>query len=108
VLYRLLTLLIPAALLVPPAAGASGEALQNAYFVCDVFEKTGISSECQVEHVVRRVDVSVETSEAEAEKLCAVMINTLVEKKRYFGAGWKLRVLSPERAQTPLAECALR
>jgi hypothetical protein len=99
--------LTSAALLFPLAALASGEALQNAYFVCDVFERTGISTECQVAHVARQVDVSVDTSAAEAQQICALMVNTLAGKKRHFGAGWKLRVLSPAGAPAPLAECAL-
>ena len=49
----------------------------------------------------------IETTEADARQVCTVMVNRLTEKKRFFGGGWKLRILAPEQAQKPLAECAL-
>jgi hypothetical protein len=105
----ILLCLLPALLVSWPSVSAAdaADALENAYFVCDVFEKTGISSECQVAHVVREVEVSIDTSEAEAEQVCTLIARTLVEKKRFFGGGWKLLIRSPQRA-APLAECALR
>ena len=98
----------PAAVFAVLSSVATADALENAYYVCDIFEKTGISTECQVEHVVHQVNVKVETSEADAQNICAVITQKLAEKKRYFGGDWKLRVLSPEQSTTPLAECPLR
>jgi hypothetical protein len=85
---------------------SSADALENAYFVCDVFEKAGISTECQVAHVLRQINVHIDTSAAEAQEICAVMVRRLAEKQRLFGRGWKLNVLS-SRQPAPLAECPL-
>ena len=92
-------------LLVPVAASA--DALENAYFVCDVFEKTGISTECQIEHVVHQIDVTVDTSPTDAQNICTVITQRLADKKRYFGGDWKMRVLAPDQA-APLVVCPLR
>jgi hypothetical protein len=107
-LARIAVRLLAATLLVQLPSFAGAQALENAYFVCDIFEKTGISTECQVEHVARRFEAKVDTSEDEAQKICAIMVGRLADKKRFFGPGWKLSILSPERAQAPLAECTLR
>jgi hypothetical protein len=97
--------LLLAAILASSAALA--DALENAYYVCDVFDKTGISTECQIEHVVHHIDVTVETNTADAQNICTVITQRLVEQKRSFGGDWKLRVLAPQQA-APLAECRLR
>jgi hypothetical protein len=94
------------ATVLPPVASA--DALENAYYVCDIFDKTGISTECQIEHVVHQIDVKVATTGADAQNICAVITQRLAEKKRFFGGDWKLRVLSPEQTADPLAECPLR
>lgn len=98
--------LIAALLLASTATPA--DPLENAYFVCDVFEKTGVSTECNVSSVNSTVDVTVEATPEEAANVCTVIVQRMVEKRRAFGARWKLRIFAPDRADAPTATCALR
>lgn len=98
--------LVAALLLASTATPA--DPLQNAYFVCDVFERTGVSTDCAVSRVTSTVDVVVEATPAEAANVCTVIAQQLVEKRRTFGGRWKLRVFAPDRADEPTATCALR
>lgn len=97
-----------AAVLLGLPVAASADALENAYFVCDVFEKTGVSTDCDVSSVNSTVDVVVEATPAEAANVCTVIVQRMVEKRRSFGARWKLRIFAPDRADEPIAACALR
>lgn len=100
-------LLFPALLLhLSPAVADDG--LGNAYFVCDIFEKTGISTECQASNGTSTVDVVIATSATEATKVCAVIADNMVQKGRSFGGQWQLRIFAPDRADQPLAACKLK
>lgn len=100
-------LLLPALLLhLSPALSDDG--LKNAYFLCDIFAKTGVSTECKASNVTSTVDVIINTSEAEAARVCSVIANSMAQKGRSFGGKWQLRVFAPDRADQPLAACALR
>jgi hypothetical protein len=90
----------------PPASSA--DALENAYFLCDLFAKTGVSTECTPSHVTSTVDVTIDTTAAEAGQVCSVIVNNMAQKGRTFGGQWKLRIFAPDRADEPLAACALR
>ncbi len=90
----------------PPAFSADG--LGNAYLVCDIFEKTGLSSECTASNATSTVDVIINTSGGEALELCSVMADRMVQMGRAFGGRWQLRIFAPDRAAEPLAACALR
>jgi hypothetical protein len=87
---------------------ASADALENAYFVCDVFKKTGVSTECRASNATSTVDLIIDTDDAEARKVCAVIANNMAQNKRWFGGQWQLRIFAPNRADVPLAACALR
>jgi len=97
-----------AALIVQFPQMSSADPLENAYFLCDLFDKTGVASQCQVSNVTSSVDVIIDTNEAEAANVCSVIVNNMVEKKRAFGGRWKLRIFAPDRAEAPLAVCTLR
>ena len=97
-----------AAFIVHLPQASAAEALENAYFVCDIFERTGMSSECRVSNITSSVEVMIEIDQAEARNVCAVIVKSMAEKKRVFGGQWKLRIYHPQRADTPLAACDLR
>ncbi len=103
-----LRLLLLAAVLAAAPLLASADALENAYFVCDVFQKTGVSTDCDVSSVSSTVDVVVEATPAEAADVCTVIVKHMAEQRRSFGGRWKLRVFAPDHAGEPLAACALR
>ena len=100
----LLLALLPAVLPVP----APADELTNAYFLCDLFAKTRVSVECRASNAASTVDVVINTTPAEAEKVCAVIVQNMVEKKRAFGGAWQLRIFAPDHAEQPLAACRLK
>jgi hypothetical protein len=100
-------LLLPALLLhLSPAFPDDG--LGNAYFVCDIFERTGISTECKASNATSTVDVIIATDAAEAARVCSVIADNMVQKGRSFGGQWQLRIFAPDRADEPLAACRLK
>ncbi len=99
-------ILLASLLYLPPAFPDDG--LGNAYFVCDIFEKTGISTECEASNGTSTVDVIIDTNAAEAAKVCSVIANSMVQKGRSFGGLWQLRIFAPDRADQPLAACRLK
>jgi hypothetical protein len=101
-------LMLPTVLVLhwPPTVLA--EAVENAYLVCDIFEKTGISTQCEVSNVLSSVDAVVDTNQAEAARICSLITATMVQKKRFFGGRWKLQIFAPANAAQPLAVCPLR
>lgn len=100
-------LILSAFLLQLPPAFAD-DSLGNAYFLCDIFEKTGISTECKASNGTSTVDVIIATDAAEAAKVCAVIAQNMVQKGRSFGGQWQLRIFAPDRADQPLAACRLK
>lgn len=90
----------------PPPAPA--DELTNAYFLCDVFAKTRVSTECRASNAASTVDVVINTTPAEAEKVCAVIVANMAEKQRAFGGAWQLRIFAPDHAAEPLAACRLK
>jgi hypothetical protein len=87
---------------------SSADGLENAYFLCDLFAKTGVSTECTASQVTSTVDVIVDTNAEEAGKVCSVIVTNMAQKGRAFGGQWQLRILAPNSADGPLAACALR
>ncbi|MBL8201327.1 MAG: hypothetical protein JNK40_10180 [Chromatiales bacterium] len=90
----------------PPAFPDDG--LGNAYFLCDIFEKTGVSTDCKASNATSTVDVIIATDAAGAADVCTVIANNMVQKKRSFGGRWQLRIFAPDRADEPLAACRLK
>ena len=93
-------------LLLPLPAPADG--LTNAYFLCDIFAKTGISTECLASNAASTVDVIINTTEAEARNVCSVIVKNMAEQRRSFGGTWQLRIFAPDHAEQPLAACRLK
>jgi hypothetical protein len=91
---------------VPPAFPDDG--LGSAYFLCDIFEKTGISTECKASNATSTVDVIIATDATEAAKVCVVLAESMAQKGRSFGGQWQLRIFAPDRADQPLAACRLK
>jgi hypothetical protein len=84
------------------------DGLGNAYVICDIFERTRISTECKASNATSTVDVIIATSETEAAKVCALISDKMVQMKRPLGGQWQLRIFAPDRADQPLAACPLR
>jgi hypothetical protein len=84
------------------------EAVDNAFRLCAVMEKTGLTTECKVSGWGSTVDVRLDTTGAEARKMCAAMVDLLVQQKLSFGGKWKLRLFSPYSGEHPIAVCTLK
>jgi len=84
------------------------DAVDNAFRLCAVFEKTGLSSECHVRGWGSTVDVRLDTSSAEARKMCVAMVDLLVRENLRFAGKWKLRIFSPYSGEHPIAVCTLK
>ena len=97
-----------ATLLLQTSPAFPGDGLGNAYFLCDIFETTAVSTECKASNVMSTVDVIINTDAAEAAKVCSVIANNMAQKGHSFGGQWQLRIFAPDRADEPLAACALR
>jgi hypothetical protein len=96
------------ALLLGLPLSATADGLTNAYFLCDVFASTGVSTECRASNATSTVDVVISTSAAEAQNVCAVIVKNMAARGRAFGGAWQLRIFAPDRAQEPLAACRLQ
>jgi hypothetical protein len=105
---QLLRKILVATLLLQTSPAFPGDALGNAYLVCDIFEKTGVSTECKASNGTSTVDVIISTDAGEAAKVCSVIANNMAQQGRSFGGQWQLRIFAPNRADEPLAACALR
>jgi len=99
---------VAAALLLVAASTATADPLQNAYFLCDVFAKTGVSTECEASNAQSSVSVIVDTTPTDAANICTVISQRMLEKKRFFGGRWRLQVFSPSQPTEPLASCPLK
>ncbi len=97
-----------ATLLLQVSPVVSADGLANAYLVCDIFEKTGISAECEASNATSTVDVIINTSREEAQQVCLVVADRMAQMGRSLGGRWQLRIFAPDRAAEPLAACALR
>jgi hypothetical protein len=84
------------------------DAVDHAFLLCAAFEKTGLSTECNVKGWGSTVDVRLDTTGAEARKICAGMVDLLVREKLSFAGKWKLRIFSPYSGEHPIAVCTLK
>jgi hypothetical protein len=90
----------------PEAVGA--DAVDNAYRLCAAMDKTGLTTECKVSGWGSTVDVRMDTSGAEARKICAGVVDMMAQQKHSFASKWKLRIFSPYSSEHPIAVCTLK
>jgi hypothetical protein len=64
---------------------AHADVIDNAFFVCESFKHSGISSECNVNGWKSTIDVRIDTNGIEAQKMCVGFKAVLVQNKKYFG-----------------------
>jgi hypothetical protein len=86
----------------------AADAVDNAFRLCAVFEKTGLTTECKVSGWGSTVDVRMDTSGAEARKICISVVDLMAQQKLSFAGKWKLRIFSPYSGEHPIAVCTLK
>lgn len=88
---------------------AYSDDVDKAYSVCAVFNNTGMLSEpCEVSGWDGAVDVTLDTSGAEARKVCRGVAQMLSQQGVFFNERqWKIRIYSPFSDGNTLAVCNL-
>lgn len=92
---------------------ARSDAFDDMLTVCSALERTGMTTECKFK-APRMIDVTIDTTGAEARKICAGVAAQSAETFESFkvdasnGKAWKLRVISPYSNNTPIAICTIR
>jgi len=90
------------------ASADSTESVKNAFFMCAVVDATGMASEkCSVSGWHSSVDVTIDTTGAEARQICLGMVTAMAEKGLHWDAGWQVRIYSPFSGDHTIAFCAL-
>jgi hypothetical protein len=87
---------------------APADAVADAFRLCAIMNHTKLLSEpCKVSGWNSSVDVSIDTTAAEARKICAGL-HRFYEGKLRFDGKWTLRIFSPYSGDRTIATCALR
>ena len=81
--------------------------VDDAYKVCKAMTNTGLVSECTVHGFGRTVDVRIDTSGAEARKICAESSSMISKMTPRFAGQWQLQIFSPFSGEHPIAVCPL-
>lgn len=94
-----------------PSVGSSAsrppDVIDDSYRLCAAMEKTGLTTQCTVEGWGKTVDVTIDTTGAEARKICAGVADLMAAETSRFAGQWKLRIFSPYSGERPIATCAL-
>ncbi|HMM87026.1 hypothetical protein [Azohydromonas sp.] len=99
---------IAAAAALLAASTAHADPVDDAYRLCKAMEGTGLTTECEVSGYHSRVDVTIDTTGAEARKICAGVAEQMARAGANFQGKWKLRILSPYSGDKAIAVCPLR
>jgi hypothetical protein len=81
----------------------------DAYKICAAFDATGLAAGCEVKGGRHTIDAVIDTTGAEARKICAGMVDMVAKQTSSFrGSDWKLRIFSPYSGERPIAVCVLK
>ena len=82
--------------------------VESAYRMCLAFDSTGLLSEpCKVSGWSSTINVTMDTSSAEARKMCQGIPAIMNASNVRFRHTWTLRIYSPYSGERTLAQCAL-
>lgn len=87
---------------------ATADVIDDAYRLCSAIEGTNLATECKVSGWGSTVDTTIDTTSAEARKICAGIADMMAQKTHTFAGKWKLRIFSPYSGEHPIASCILR
>ena len=82
-------------------------AVDDAFKVCEAMKATGLVSECTVGGLSQMIDVRIDTTGAEARKICAQSSSMITQQSQRFAGNWELRIFSPFSGDHPLAVCTI-
>lgn len=105
---KILAWTIIAVVLFDTCAQADSISVDNALKACAVADATGVTSQpCSVSGWNSSVDIFIDTSGSEANKICRGMSSTLRQYGLQFDAKWKIRIYSPFSGGNTIATCPL-
>jgi len=88
---------------------AQADSVDNAYRLCAAFDGTGqLSQKCSVSGWSSAVDISLDTTAAQARKMCTMVADFTQKNGLVFDAGWQLRIYSPFSRDRTIAVCPIR
>ena len=90
------------------AGAANADPVGDAHRLCKAMESTGLTTNCDVSGYHSRVDVTIDTTGAEARKICVGVADQMAKAGANFQGKWKLRVLSPYSGDKAIAVCQLK
>ena len=100
--------LIAAAVTLLAAGATHADPVGDAHRLCKAMEGTGLTTDCDVSGYHSRVDATIDTTGAEARKICAGVADQMAKAGANFQGKWKLRILSPYSGDKAIAVCQLK
>ena len=95
------------ALLVIAAQPAVADDVEWAKRMCGVIDGMGAQTKCAVTAAENAVDVTIDTTDVDAQEFCAAYSGMLEALASMMSADWKLRIFSDKNAEIPAATCDL-
>ena len=80
-------------------------AITDANKVCTAMRATGVPTRCFVDENTRTINVAMYTNGEEARKICVGASAGVADKTHRLKGQWRLRILSPDSVNRPIAEC---
>ena len=86
---------------------AMSDDAEGALRICSVIDAMGSSVVCTVNNPNNSVDIAIESTGADAAGTCAAFAEMAKPLTYAFTSHWKIRILSTQESDTPLAVCDL-
>lgn len=89
------------------SSNALADAVDDAFFTCALFERTGLTTSCEVQGWGSTVDVRMDMNSGEARKTCAQVAQMIRDQRggALRLASWKLKIFSPYSGDQPIVVC---
>jgi hypothetical protein len=86
-------------------ASNAPDEVSDAFRACEAFKQTGLVSECNVHGFGRSIEVRIDTSGEEAQKMCPSSVAMILHYAPSLSGKWNLQIFSPFSGDHPLATC---
>lgn len=94
------------AIIIGMSQASYADTVDNAFKFCRALDSTGLLSEpCDVSGWNQSIDIIMDTSSAEARKICAGIVAQAAQVGARFDRDWKVRIYSPYSNGNVIAQC---
>jgi hypothetical protein len=88
-------------------------AADAAEVVCFLAERTRVKTACAVDAFMSRINVTLNTTRKDADKVCLGMVDVISSNTRlFYGRGWVVRIfptkVTKQNEDKPMAVCGIR